>query len=163
MRVTSCRGAIWNVQCRGTLACLLRGPTPAEPPPYIIAAPQLQLPDTGTADAASLLPLTVVVDTAIPAEKRTITLFTTARAFAASNNQSTTLTPDAAGAARSLLRAPTDSTAAFIPLIGWLVVMVLSVGLSLLSFVLWLYLTWQAYQGKEWEAPFAGPFARKML
>ena len=52
---------------------------------------------------------------------------------------------------------------AFIPLIGWLVVMVASVGLSLLSFVLWLYLMWQAYQGKEWEAPFAGPFARKML
>jgi hypothetical protein len=96
-----------------TLGCY-EAPTPAEPPPYIIAAPQLQLPDTGTADAASLLSLTVVVDTAMPAEKRTITLFTTAGAFAASNNQSTTLTPDAAGAARSLLRAPTDSTAVIV-------------------------------------------------
>ena len=52
---------------------------------------------------------------------------------------------------------------AFIPVIGWIVVMLLSVGLSILSFVLWLYLMWQAYQGKEWEAPWAGTFARKMI
>jgi uncharacterized membrane protein len=55
------------------------------------------------------------------------------------------------------------SVIGFVPIIGWLVAMLLSFGLSILSFVLWLYLMWQAYQGKEWEAPFAGVFARRMV
>jgi uncharacterized membrane protein len=50
-----------------------------------------------------------------------------------------------------------------VPLIGWLVAMLLSFGVSIVSFVLWLLLMWQAYQGKEWEAPFAGVFARRMV
>ena len=52
---------------------------------------------------------------------------------------------------------------AFIPLIGWIIAMLLSFGLSVASFVLWLFLMWQAYKGLEWEAPFAGTFARRML
>ena len=31
------------------------------------------------------------------------------------------------------------------------------------AFVLWLMLMWKAYNGAEWEAPIAGPFARKMV
>lgn len=50
-----------------------------------------------------------------------------------------------------------------VPLIGWLVAMLLSFGVSIVSFVLWLLLMWQAFQGKEWEVPFAGVFARRML
>jgi uncharacterized membrane protein len=50
-----------------------------------------------------------------------------------------------------------------VPLIGWLVAMLLSFGVSIVSFVLWLLLMWQAYQGKEWELPFAGVFARRMM
>jgi uncharacterized membrane protein len=50
-----------------------------------------------------------------------------------------------------------------VPLIGWLVAMLLSFGVSIVSFVLWLLLMWQAFQGKEWEVPFAGTFARRML
>lgn len=50
-----------------------------------------------------------------------------------------------------------------VPVIGWLVAMLLSFGLSIVSFVLWIFLMWQAFQGKEWEAPFAGVFARRML
>ena len=50
-----------------------------------------------------------------------------------------------------------------VPLIGWLVAMLLSFGVSIVSFVLWLLLMWQALQGKEWEAPFAGTFARRMV
>lgn len=51
----------------------------------------------------------------------------------------------------------------FIPLLGWLVAMLLSFGLSVVSLVLWLFLMWQAYRGLEWEAPFAGVFARRMM
>jgi uncharacterized membrane protein len=51
---------------------------------------------------------------------------------------------------------------AFVPIIGWLVSVLLSFGLSIGGFVLWLFLMWQAYQGIEWEAPLAGKWARKM-
>lgn len=51
----------------------------------------------------------------------------------------------------------------FIPILGWIVAMLLSFGLSIVSFVLWIYLMWQAFQGNEWEAPFAGVFARRMV
>ena len=55
------------------------------------------------------------------------------------------------------------SVLAFIPLIGWIIAMLLSFGLSIVSLVLWLFLMWQAYKGLEWEAPIAGTFARRML
>jgi len=51
----------------------------------------------------------------------------------------------------------------FIPFIGWIVAGMLSLGVSLVSLVLWLFLMWQAFQGKEWEVPFAGVFARRMV
>ena len=50
-----------------------------------------------------------------------------------------------------------------IPIIGWLIAMLVSFGLSIGTFVLWLFLMWQAYTGLEWEAPFVGAFARRML
>jgi uncharacterized membrane protein len=56
-----------------------------------------------------------------------------------------------------------SSVLAFIPIIGWILAIVLSFALSIGSFVLWLFLMWQAYKGLEWEAPFAGVFARRML
>jgi uncharacterized membrane protein len=56
-----------------------------------------------------------------------------------------------------------SSVLAFIPIVGWLIAMLLSFGLSIGSFVLWLFLMWQAYKGIEWEAPFAGTFARRMM
>jgi len=52
---------------------------------------------------------------------------------------------------------------AFIPVLGWIVALLMSLGLGLLGFVLWLMLMWKAYNGSEWEAPIAGPFARKMV
>ena len=51
----------------------------------------------------------------------------------------------------------------FIPFIGWIIAGMLSLGVSLVSLVLWLFLMWQAFQGKEWEVPFAGVFARRMI
>jgi len=62
-----------------------------------------------------------------------------------------------------IVLAVVGSILGFVPIIGWLVAMLLSFGLSLVSFVLWLFLMWQAYQGNEWEAPFAGVFARRMV
>jgi uncharacterized membrane protein len=47
--------------------------------------------------------------------------------------------------------------------LGWIVALLLSLGLGLLGFVLWLLLMWKAYNGAEWEAPVAGSFARKMV
>ena len=52
---------------------------------------------------------------------------------------------------------------AFIPILGWIVAILLSLGLALLGFVLWLLLMWKAFSGIEWEVPIAGKFARKML
>jgi uncharacterized membrane protein len=37
-----------------------------------------------------------------------------------------------------------------------------SSNLAIGTFVLWLLLMWRAYQGQEWEVPFAGPMARKL-
>ena len=51
---------------------------------------------------------------------------------------------------------------AFIPVLGWIVAILLSLGLGLGSFVLWLLLMWRAFQGREWETPVAGSFARRM-
>ena len=52
---------------------------------------------------------------------------------------------------------------AFIPVLGWIVALLMSLGLGLLGFVLWLMLMWKAYNGAEWETPIAGSFARKMV
>lgn len=41
--------------------------------------------------------------------------------------------------------------AIFVPLVG------------LVSFVLWLVLIYKAWQGEEWEVPFAGKFARSLI
>jgi hypothetical protein len=90
-----------------TLACY----EVTAPPPRPLA---LQLPDTGTADGASLLALAVVIDTATPADKRTVALTTSAGTFATSGAATATAAPDAAGIARTLLRAPADSTSALV-------------------------------------------------
>ncbi|HLL47627.1 MAG TPA: DUF4870 domain-containing protein, partial [Longimicrobiaceae bacterium] len=41
----------------------------------------------------------------------------------------------------------------FLPIIGWLISIALSLVLGLASLVLWLYLMYRAYQGDEWEVP----------
>jgi uncharacterized membrane protein len=52
---------------------------------------------------------------------------------------------------------------AFIPILGPLVVLFLTLGLALGTFVLWAALMWRAYEGHEWELPVAGGFARRMI
>ena len=50
-----------------------------------------------------------------------------------------------------------------VPVIGWIFGLLISIVLGLGGFILWLLLMWNAYQGKEWELPVIGPFARKQL
>lgn len=50
-----------------------------------------------------------------------------------------------------------------VPVLGWIVGILVSLVLGLGGFILWLLLMWNAYQGKEWELPVIGAFARKQL
>ncbi len=51
---------------------------------------------------------------------------------------------------------------AFIPVLGWLVGLLLSVGLGLAGFAIWVWLMVQAYQGKEWAIPGLAPHVRRI-
>ena len=51
---------------------------------------------------------------------------------------------------------------AFIPILGWIVVFLLTTGLAIGTFVLWVVLMWRAYQGEQWELPVAGDLARRL-
>jgi uncharacterized membrane protein len=50
-----------------------------------------------------------------------------------------------------------------IPLIGWLFSLGLALVVGLASLVLWLALMYAAYRGQEWELPWIGHEARKLL
>ena len=56
-----------------------------------------------------------------------------------------------------------SSVLAFVPILGWLAILLLSFGLTVGTFVLWVLLMWRAYQGKEWDVPFASGVARKLM
>ena len=47
----------------------------------------------------------------------------------------------------------------FIPLLGWLAGLVL----SLAAFVLWIVLMWKAFNGEEYELPYIGKIVRDQL
>ena len=50
-----------------------------------------------------------------------------------------------------------------VPVLGWIVGLLLSLGIGAVGLVIWLVLMWKAYQGQEWELPVAGPIARKQV
>jgi uncharacterized membrane protein len=52
---------------------------------------------------------------------------------------------------------------AFVPILGWIVALLLTLGIGVAGFVLWLMLMWKAFNGAEWEAPVAGPLARRLV
>jgi len=55
---------------------------------------------------------------------------------------------------------------AFIPVLGWilgLVFSLVSLVVSLGGLILWLFLMFQAFSGKEWEVPYVGRMARKTI
>jgi uncharacterized membrane protein len=56
-----------------------------------------------------------------------------------------------------------SSILVLVPILGWIVAFLLSVGLAFGAFVLWVLLMWRAYQGREWEVPIAGGIARKLM
>lgn len=49
-----------------------------------------------------------------------------------------------------------------IPVLGVLVSLLLNLGLAVIGFGLWLWLMYQAYQGKTWEIPGLGPHVRRI-
>lgn len=51
---------------------------------------------------------------------------------------------------------------AVIPLIGWIVGFLLSVGFALGSFALWIVLMFRAFQGHEWNVPVVAAYARRL-
>lgn len=51
----------------------------------------------------------------------------------------------------------------FLPIIGWLVSIALSLVVMLAGFGLWLYLMYRAYQGDEWEVPGVGAQVRRYV
>lgn len=53
------------------------------------------------------------------------------------------------------------SVLAFVPIVGWLLALLMSVGLGLGSLVLWVLLIVKALQGQEWEVPMVGRYARQ--
>lgn len=50
-----------------------------------------------------------------------------------------------------------------IPVLGFVLGGLLSLALSVVGLFLWLYLMWQAYQEKEIELPWIGPWARRQM
>ncbi|HET7600517.1 MAG TPA: DUF4870 domain-containing protein [Gemmatimonadales bacterium] len=50
-----------------------------------------------------------------------------------------------------------------VPVIGWIFGILLSLGMTVVGFILWLLLMFKAYQGQEWEVPWVGQFARRQL
>lgn len=50
----------------------------------------------------------------------------------------------------------------FIPVLGFLVSVLLNLGLAVAGFGLWVWLMFQAYQGNTWEVPGLGPHVRRL-
>ena len=49
-----------------------------------------------------------------------------------------------------------------IPILGFLVGVLLSLGVSIVGFGLWIWLMYQAYSGKTWEVPVLGTHVRRI-
>jgi uncharacterized membrane protein len=50
-----------------------------------------------------------------------------------------------------------------VPILGWILGAFLSLGFMLVAFGFWLFLMFQAWQGRSWEVPMVGARAREML
>src|SRR5688500_13012762 len=65
--------------------------------------------------------------------------------------------------AASIALSIVSAVLAIVPILGWLLALLLTAGLGLASFGLWLALMYKAFSGQEWETPVAGELARKLL
>lgn len=52
---------------------------------------------------------------------------------------------------------------AVIPILGWIIGLGLSLAFAVGTFVLWVMLMIRAFNGREWEVPVAGGYARRFL
>jgi uncharacterized membrane protein len=52
---------------------------------------------------------------------------------------------------------------ALLPVVGWIAVLGLTMGLAVCTFGLWFLLMWKAYEGSQLELPVAGAFAKKLV
>ena len=50
-----------------------------------------------------------------------------------------------------------------VPILGWLMALILSPLIALVSFILWLVLMWKAYNGERYKLPYFGDLAEKQL
>lgn len=50
-----------------------------------------------------------------------------------------------------------------IPVLGWIIALIISPLLGIVSFVLWLFLMWKAYNGEKYKLPYFGNLAEKQL
>lgn len=55
-----------------------------------------------------------------------------------------------------------DTLLSVVPVLGWMLGLLLTIGLAVGSFVLWVALMYRAWQGRETSVPVAGPLARKL-
>lgn len=50
-----------------------------------------------------------------------------------------------------------------LPIIGWLLAFLLTMGVALGGFLLWVTLMYRAFSGQEWEVPLIGHHSRKLI
>ncbi|MBI4067264.1 DUF4870 domain-containing protein [Candidatus Gottesmanbacteria bacterium] len=50
-----------------------------------------------------------------------------------------------------------------VPVLGWIIAIILSPLMMLVSFVLWLLLMWKAWSGEKYKLPYFGDLAEKQL
>ena len=50
-----------------------------------------------------------------------------------------------------------------IPFLGWLAALLITFGIGFGTFAFWIVLMWRAWNGREWAAPIAGTFARRLV
>ena len=52
---------------------------------------------------------------------------------------------------------------AVVPILGWIVALLAGLVFGLVTFVLWIVLMLRAFQGREWEVPVVGRYARRYV
>ena len=50
-----------------------------------------------------------------------------------------------------------------VPVLGWIIALILSPIIALVSFILWIVLMWKAYSGEKYKLPYFGELAEKQL
>lgn len=50
-----------------------------------------------------------------------------------------------------------------VPVIGWIIGVILSPIITIVSFILWVVLMWKAYSGEKYKVPYFGELSEKQL